>query len=121
MIKLAINGFGRVGRSAFKVYFEKHRSAMEVAAINDLADAQTLAHLLKYDTSYGVWNHDIEGRDLVTDIKNAAEGEQVGKIKGFGKEWAHKNCINCHKLLNEGAPSNCGGCHKTLGLLKLKK
>lgn len=45
--------------------------------------------------------------------------EQVGRIKGFGKEWAHKNCINCHKLHNGGSPVSCGGCHKTLGLLKL--
>lgn len=86
MIHVAVNGFGRVGRSAFKVYFEKHRNKMEIVAINDLCDSQTLAHLLKYDTSYGVWNHDIEGRDLVTDIKSAAEGEQVGKIIVDGQE-----------------------------------
>lgn len=44
--------------------------------------------------------------------------EQIGKINGFGKEWAHKHCINCHNLHNEGRPANCGGCHKTMGLLK---
>jgi Cytochrome c7 and related cytochrome c len=44
--------------------------------------------------------------------------EQVGKIKGFGKEWAHKNCINCHNLHNAGRPATCGGCHKTMGSLK---
>jgi len=44
--------------------------------------------------------------------------EQVGKIKGFGKEWAHDHCITCHKLHNEGRPANCGGCHKTIGFLK---
>lgn len=42
----------------------------------------------------------------------------VGRIEGFGKEWAHKFCINCHKLHNEGRPMSCGGCHKTIGLLK---
>lgn len=41
-------------------------------------------------------------------------GERVGKIKGFGKEWAHKHCINCHKLRNEGGPVNCDGCHKRM-------
>lgn len=41
--------------------------------------------------------------------------EQVGKIKGFGKEWAHRYCINCHNLHNEGLPVYCGGCHKTMG------
>lgn len=51
-IKVAINGFGRIGRSAFKIMQE--RRGLEVVAINDLTDARTLAHLLKYDTAYGV-------------------------------------------------------------------
>ncbi|MBL7022041.1 type I glyceraldehyde-3-phosphate dehydrogenase [Patescibacteria group bacterium] len=51
-IRVAINGFGRVGRAAFKVLLEKRN--MEVVAINDLTDAETLAHLLNYDTTYGV-------------------------------------------------------------------
>ena len=61
MIKVAINGFGRIGRSAFKVWFDKHRDAMQIVAINDLVDAATLAHLLKYDSVYGVWNHQVSG------------------------------------------------------------
>lgn len=63
MIKVAINGFGRIGRSAFKIALEKWSDAVEVVAINDLADAQTLAHLLKYDSNYGVWNHHVSGTD----------------------------------------------------------
>lgn len=55
--KVAINGFGRIGRNAFKVLFE--RSDIEVVAINDLTDNATLAHLLKYDTNYGVYEHDV--------------------------------------------------------------
>ncbi|MDP2685224.1 MAG: type I glyceraldehyde-3-phosphate dehydrogenase [bacterium] len=49
-IKLAINGFGRIGRSAFKIALNNKN--VEVVAINDLADTKTLAHLLKYDTAY---------------------------------------------------------------------
>ena len=45
--------------------------------------------------------------------------ESVGKIAGFGKEWAHKRCIICHDLLNEGRNTNCGTCHLTMGSLKL--
>jgi hypothetical protein len=45
----------------------------------------------------------------------------VGKIDGFGKEWAHKNCIICHNLLGEGRNTNCGVCHKTMGSLKLNE
>ncbi|MDQ5976470.1 MAG: hypothetical protein QG664_383 [Patescibacteria group bacterium] len=51
MKKIAINGFGRIGRAAFKIALEK--PDLEVVAINDLADTKTLAHLLKYDTAYG--------------------------------------------------------------------
>lgn len=49
-IKVAINGFGRIGRHAFKVISKKKN--MEVVAVNDLTDTRTLAHLLKYDTAY---------------------------------------------------------------------
>lgn len=57
MIKLAINGFGRIGRPSLKVALEK--SDIEVVAINDLSDLATGAHLLKYDSSYGRYNHDV--------------------------------------------------------------
>src|SRR3990167_4816204 len=59
MLKVTINGFGRIGRSAFKVAVDKFSSEIEIVGINDLTDAKTLAHLLKYDTAYGIWNHDI--------------------------------------------------------------
>jgi glyceraldehyde 3-phosphate dehydrogenase len=55
--RVAINGFGRIGRNAFKVAFE--RSDMEIVAINDLTDDKTLAHLLKHDTNYGTYGHDV--------------------------------------------------------------
>ena len=61
MIKVAINGFGRIGRNAFKIAFERHD--MEIVAINDLTDAKTLAHLLKHDSSYGTYTHDISADD----------------------------------------------------------
>lgn len=57
MIKVAINGFGRIGRHAFKVIWE--RKDMEVVAINDLTENDQLAHLLKYDTAYPTFNQDI--------------------------------------------------------------
>ena len=52
MIKIAINGFGRIGRQVFKNIEQSHPD-LEVVAINDLTDNQTLAHLLKYDSNYG--------------------------------------------------------------------
>lgn len=58
---IAINGFGRIGRCAFKIAFE--RSDVEVVAINDLTDTKTLAHLLKHDSSYGTYQHEVSFDD----------------------------------------------------------
>ena len=55
--RVAINGFGRIGRNAFKIAFE--RSDIEIVAINDLTDDKTLAHLLKHDTNYGAYHHEV--------------------------------------------------------------
>ncbi len=59
MLKVAINGFGRIGRSAFKVAIEKHSEDLEIVAINDLTSPAVLAHLLKYDSAYGVWTPEV--------------------------------------------------------------
>lgn len=56
--KVAINGFGRIGRNAFKIAWE--RNDLEVVAINDLTDSKTLAYLLKYDSNYGTYEKDVE-------------------------------------------------------------
>ena len=58
--RIAINGFGRIGRAAFKVAVE--RKDIEVVAINDLTDPATLAHLLRYDTMYGHYDREVAVR-----------------------------------------------------------
>lgn len=78
MAKLAINGFGRIGRNAFKIAFD--RKDLEIVAINDLTDTKTLAHLLKHDSSYGEYHHEVSYSDdeLIVDgthIKVLAEKE----------------------------------------------
>jgi glyceraldehyde 3-phosphate dehydrogenase len=55
--RIAINGFGRIGRNAFKIAFD--REDLEIVAINDLTDTKTLAHLLKHDSNYGLYQHDV--------------------------------------------------------------
>ena len=55
--KIAINGFGRIGRNAFKIAFE--RPDLEIIAVNDLSDTKTLAHLLKHDSNYGTYEHEV--------------------------------------------------------------
>ena len=52
-IKLGINGFGRIGRQIFRIAWEGHKDDLEVVAVNDITDPQTLATLLKYDSNYG--------------------------------------------------------------------
>jgi glyceraldehyde 3-phosphate dehydrogenase len=68
-MKIAINGFGRIGRSVFKVAME--RKNIDVVAINDITDAKTLAHLLKYDSNYGKYGKSVqaEADALVVDGK----------------------------------------------------
>ena len=53
MINIAINGFGRIGRQAFRAAWNNKK--IKIVAINDLTDTRTLAHLLRYDTAYGTW------------------------------------------------------------------
>lgn len=64
-MKIAINGFGRIGRAVFKIALDR---GMEVSAINDLTDVKTLAHLLKYDSIYGVYNKNIILKDNAISI-----------------------------------------------------
>lgn len=66
-VRVAINGFGRIGRSAFKIAFE--REEIEIVAINDLGKPENLAYLLKYDTVYGRYARKVQLRSL-------SEGEQ---------------------------------------------
>ncbi len=60
-MKIAINGFGRIGRHVFKIAFD--RPGIVVVAINDITDAKTLAHLLKYDSIYGRYGKKVEVED----------------------------------------------------------
>jgi len=60
-VKIAINGFGRIGRSVFRIAYE--RKDVEVVGINDITDTKTLSHLLKYDSNYGIFNGTVEYDD----------------------------------------------------------
>ncbi|HAN09687.1 MAG TPA: type I glyceraldehyde-3-phosphate dehydrogenase [Clostridiales bacterium] len=107
MARIAINGFGRIGRNAFKIAMKR---GFDIVAVNDLTDSSTLAHLLKYDTGYGKFNGMIEakedalivnGREVkVLAIKNPAELpwrdlgidiviEATGEYKSRGKAALH--------------------------------
>ncbi len=67
--KLGINGFGRIGRNAFKIAFG--RKDLEIVAINDLTDTKTLAYLLKHDSNYGTYQHEVgyDDEHIIVDDK----------------------------------------------------
>ena len=74
--KIAINGFGRIGRNAFKIAFE--RPDLEIVALNDLTDTKTLAYLLRHDSAYGEYQHEVtfDEQNIIVDgrpIKVLAE------------------------------------------------
>ena len=68
-MKLAINGFGRIGRPSLKIAFEKED--IEIVAVNDLTDIKTAVHLLKYDSCYGKYGHEVvadeENKEIIID------------------------------------------------------
>jgi len=80
--KVAINGFGRIGRAVTRIIMQR-KGKLELVAINDLSDAKSLAHLFKYDTVMGKWNGTVEAKDdtliingktiKVLAVKNPAE------------------------------------------------
>ncbi len=88
MVKVGINGFGRIGRNVFKAAFDNPN--IEIVAVNDLTDSKTLAHLLKYDSVFGVWNKQVtssEGEIQIDSKKLAVTA--IPKLdeldwKGFG-------------------------------------
>ena len=61
MVKIAINGFGRIGRNVLKILLDRRDA--QIVAINDITDAKTLAHLLKHDSAYGEYDKKVTARD----------------------------------------------------------
>lgn len=88
-IKVAINGFGRIGRLAFRQMFGA--KGYEIVAINDLTSPKMLAHLLKYDSAQGPYA-------LASKVKSSEDGEAEGWISVAGKKiriYAEKDAANC--------------------------
>ena len=86
MPNTAINGFGRIGRAALKIALQK---GANVVAINDLTNARILAHLLKYDSAYGIYDKEIL---IEEDGKTAKLADQHGE-KDFFKQTGAKNFL----------------------------
>ena len=85
--RIAINGFGRIGRNAFKLAFD--REDLEVVAINDLTDTKTLAYLLHNDSNYGTYKHDVTYDDTGI-IVNGQHVEVTAERDPALLPWADK-------------------------------
>ncbi len=87
--RVGINGFGRIGRQSLRAMLEWHPDDLEVVAINDITDAETNAHLFRYDSTYGRFNGTVEvgENDLVINGKHLTVFAQrdPGQIP-----WAHE-------------------------------
>ncbi len=77
--KVAINGFGRIGRGALKNILLNHKQNLEVVAVNDLGQGDDIAHLLKYDSIYGIFNDKISYKEEFIQIEDT-------KIKLFAEK-----------------------------------
>src|SRR3954467_10411189 len=80
--RVGINGFGRIGRNFFRAHLERG-GEFEIVAINELGDAKTMGHLLKYDSDHGQLNEDVEVGDGVitagkTELKVLSEKDPAG-------------------------------------------
>jgi glyceraldehyde 3-phosphate dehydrogenase len=76
VIKIAINGFGRIGRPVFRKITDSHPN-LEVVAINDLTDPKTLAHLLKYDSLYGIYKKSVKFSEKELLIDGTSKGKAI--------------------------------------------
>ena len=112
-IKVGINGFGRIGRLVFRVGIEK--SDIEIVGINDITDAKTLAHLLKYDSVHGKFNGTVEAGDgsiivngkkiQITAIKDPAElpWKELGVDVVVESTGIFREKAQCEKHITAGA------------------
>ncbi len=102
MAKIGINGFGRIGREVFRASFTN--PDFDVVAINDLGDAPTLAHLLKYDTVHGIFPHEVSATDnaIVVDGKEIKVVAQADPAKIPWKEFGAEIVIECTGRFTEG-------------------
>ena len=79
MVKIGINGFGRIGRLILRALLENYKDKIQVVAINDLGSIETNAHLIQYDSTHGTLKHD---------VKISKDGFEISnqKIKVFAEK-----------------------------------
>ena len=118
-IKIAINGYGRIGRNILRALYESGRTdEIQVVAINDLADAKTNAHLTQYDSAHGKFNADVslEGDDMIIngDRIRVCSERDPGKLP-----WAELGVDVVHESTGFFASKEKAAAHLTAGASKV--
>lgn len=85
-LRVGINGFGRIGRPVFKIAQEKFGKDAEIVLINDLTDPKTLAHLLKYDSTYGRYDGEVQAKEHSL-VVNGKEIDICAETKPENIKW----------------------------------
>jgi glyceraldehyde 3-phosphate dehydrogenase len=90
MITFAINGFGRIGRTAFRVWWQFHKDTLDLKAVNTSGsmEIKDWAHLLKYDSNYGVWHEEIQVEQLKTTKEVTDQDSLLGYLTIGGRKIA---------------------------------
>ncbi|MEE9446928.1 MAG: type I glyceraldehyde-3-phosphate dehydrogenase [Arenicellales bacterium] len=117
-IKVAINGYGRIGRNILRALYESGRDDIQIVAINDLGDAKTNAHLTQYDTAHGKFTGTVEvdGEDMIVNgdrIKVCAERDPA-KLP-----WAELGVDVVHECTGFFASKEKASAHLTAGAKKV--
>jgi glyceraldehyde 3-phosphate dehydrogenase len=118
-IRVAINGFGRIGRNVLRALYESKKNYdIKVVAINDLGDAAINAHLLKYDTAHGIFFADVEHSDKAIFV-NKDEILTLSERSPANLPWAELNVdvvLECTGLFTN---RQSAGAHLTAGAKKV--
>ena len=101
-MKIAINGFGRIGRNVLRaVYESKRNNEIQIVAVNDMADINTLAHLLRHDSVHGHFNGEVNDkgqfvwtiksdsgvRRFIIGINQKGQWHEIGEFSRDGENW----------------------------------
>src|SRR5690606_7409609 len=117
-IRVAINGFGRIGRNVFRAIIESGRTDVEVVSINDLASAKDNAHLLKYDSVHGRFpaSVEVDGNDLVVNGKKVVVTAERDPANLPHKQLNVDIAMECTGFFTDAAKA---GAHLTAGAKKV--
>ncbi len=118
-IKIGINGFGRIGRLTFSVITQNFKDRLDIAVINDLTDAKTNAHLLKYDSTYGIFPASVEAKEdaIIVDGEKTKVIAERDPSKIPWKDYGAEIVIESTGLFTDGTKASAhfeGGAKKVI-------